>query len=67
MDSQSTQQVNAIITKLLSVKGQPPGKTVDLSQKEIYFLIKKAKSLFEKQPILLELEAPLQIVGDIHG
>lgn len=59
--------VDKIIEKLLSVKGSKPGKRVDLSEKEVYFLISQSKKIFASQPILLELDAPLKICGDIHG
>uniref|UniRef100_A0A8C6FZN0 Serine/threonine-protein phosphatase n=1 Tax=Moschus moschiferus TaxID=68415 RepID=A0A8C6FZN0_MOSMO len=42
---------------LLEVRGSKPGKNVQLQENEIRGL----------QPILLELEAPLKICGDIHG
>jgi serine/threonine-protein phosphatase PP1 catalytic subunit len=44
-----------------------PGKTVDLSQEEIKFLIDKTMVLLKDNKILLELEAPIKICGDIHG
>ena len=49
------------------MKGSTPGKRVDLTQKEILYLCYETKKIFENQPILLDLEAPLKIVGDIHG
>ena len=30
-------------------------------------LCRTARGIFLEQPVLLELEAPLKIVGDIHG
>lgn len=49
------------------MQGQSPGKRVDLTPKEILFLCNEAKRILESQPVLLDLEAPLKIVGDIHG
>jgi serine/threonine-protein phosphatase PP1 catalytic subunit len=40
---------------------------VNLSEYEIKFLCTKAREIFIAQPILLELEAPIKICGDIHG
>jgi serine/threonine-protein phosphatase PP1 catalytic subunit len=34
---------------------------------EIRGLCLKSREIFISQPILLELEAPIKIVGDIHG
>lgn len=51
----------------LSVRGNRPGKPVNLSEYEIKFLCTKAREIFIAQPILLELEAPIKICGDIHG
>ena len=40
---------------------------VDLKEAEIRELCHRARELFAEQPMLLELEAPLKVVGDIHG
>ncbi|KAL1771235.1 serine serine/threonine-protein phosphatase PP1-alpha catalytic subunit [Sigmodon hispidus] len=44
-----------------------PGKNVQLTENEIRGLCLKSRDIFLSQPILLELEAPLKICGDIHG
>ena len=49
------------------VRGSRPGKQVQLAEYEIRYLCTKAREIFINQPILLELEAPLKICGDIHG
>jgi serine/threonine-protein phosphatase PP1 catalytic subunit len=59
--------VDTIIEKLLSVKGNKPGKTVDLKDDEIKFLIEKSTAIVKDQKMLLELEAPIKVCGDIHG
>ena len=56
-----------IINNLLSVRGAKPGKEVNLQEEHIIALCRKSRDLFLSQPILLELEAPLKICGDIHG
>ncbi|KAI8046835.1 hypothetical protein M5D96_003049, partial [Drosophila gunungcola] len=56
-----------IISRLLEVRGARPGKNVQLSEGEIRGLCLKSREIFLSQPILLELEAPLKICGDIHG
>ncbi|VDN16591.1 unnamed protein product [Dibothriocephalus latus] len=44
-----------------------PGRNVQLNENEIRGLCLKSREIFLSQPILLELEAPLKICGDIHG
>ena len=59
--------VDKIIETLLSVRGNKPGKQVDLKDEEIRFLIDKSQSIIREQKKLVELEAPLHVCGDIHG
>ena len=59
--------VDSIIEKLLSVRGNKPGKQVDLKEEEIKFLIEKSNQIIKEQKMLVELEAPLHVCGDIHG
>jgi serine/threonine-protein phosphatase PP1 catalytic subunit len=59
--------VDKIIEKLLQVKGSKPGKKVNLAEAEIQGLVTAAREIFLSQPILLELEAPIKVCGDIHG
>jgi len=59
--------VDKIIERLLEVRGKRPGKHVNLTEAEIRNLCLKSREIFISQPILLELEAPIKIVGDIHG
>uniref|UniRef100_A0A673XM42 Serine/threonine-protein phosphatase n=1 Tax=Salmo trutta TaxID=8032 RepID=A0A673XM42_SALTR len=51
----------------IKVKGSRPGKNVQLTENEIRGLCLKSREIFLSQPILLELEAPLKICGDVHG
>jgi len=59
--------VDAVLEKLLAVRGERPGKQVALEDNEIRMLCIRAREVFMAQPILLELEAPIKICGDIHG
>jgi len=59
--------VNAVIDKLLEVRGARPGKHVGLTEAEIRNLCVHSREIFMSQPALLELEAPIKICGDIHG
>jgi len=51
----------------LEKRNATPGSKVDLKLPEVKFLIEKSREIFISQPVLLDLEAPLKIVGDIHG
>ena len=55
--------VDNILERLRAFQG---GK-VDLTEAEIRGLIAMAKQIFIEQPVLLEINAPIQVVGDIHG
>ncbi|XP_041784552.1 serine/threonine-protein phosphatase alpha-2 isoform isoform X1 [Anopheles merus] len=59
--------IDHLIAMLLEVRGARPGKNVQLSETDIRLLCLKSREIFLSQPILLELEAPLKICGDIHG
>lgn len=59
--------VDSLITRLLEVRGCRPGKPVQMSELEVRGLCLKSREIFLTQPVLLELEAPLKICGDIHG
>jgi serine/threonine-protein phosphatase PP1 catalytic subunit len=57
--------VDNIIDKL--VRGSKPGKPAQLAQNDIKELCYRAREIFINQPILLELEAPIKVCGDVHG
>ena len=62
-----SQDVDRLINKLLGVRDKKPGTMVSLNADEVHFLIDQCAIILASQPSLLELEAPIQIVGDIHG
>ncbi|KAK6062235.1 hypothetical protein COOONC_00099 [Cooperia oncophora] len=57
--------LNKVIGTLVQVK--PWQKGVDVSENEIRMICMLARQIFLHQPMLLELEPPLKIAGDIHG
>ncbi|OMJ86095.1 hypothetical protein SteCoe_12451 [Stentor coeruleus] len=59
--------IDAILEKLLEVKHARPGRQVNLTEQEVRSLCIKSRDIFMSQPILLELEAPLKVCGDVHG
>ena len=60
----SDNEIDAIINKLLAVKGQKPGKNVNLTENEILNICNQTREILINQPILLELEAPLKVCGN---
>ena len=59
--------LETILEKLLSVRDHKPGKQANLRQEEIEFIIEKSIQVIKQEKIFIELEAPLNICGDIHG
>nr|AAA98971.1 PP-1, PrP-1; phosphoprotein phosphatase; putative type-1 serine/threonine phosphatase; Method: conceptual translation supplied by author [Lingulodinium polyedra] len=59
--------LDRIIVQLLEVRGCRPGKLVQLTEGEICALCIRSRDIFMDQPILLELECPLKVCGDVHG
>lgn len=57
------ERVDAMIVKLLEVRGKKPGKNVNLTEDELRYLCTKTREIFISQPNLLELEAPIKICG----
>uniref|UniRef100_A0A1I7U753 Serine/threonine-protein phosphatase n=2 Tax=Caenorhabditis tropicalis TaxID=1561998 RepID=A0A1I7U753_9PELO len=57
--------IDQLISTLVSVK--PWHKTLDVTENEIRMVCVLARQIFMHQPMLLELEPPLKIGGDIHG
>ena len=56
-----------VIRRLLELKDPKRIRPMPLTEAEIRGLCLKSREIFLQQPILLELEAPLKICGDIHG
>lgn len=60
-------EVDSVIEKLLELRGCRPGKTASLQEDEIRALCINAREIFLSEPILLKIEAPCKILGDVHG
>ncbi|KAJ7648862.1 Serine/threonine protein phosphatase PP1 [Mycena rosella] len=60
--------LDSVIDRLLEVvRGNRPRTSVKLEEYEIQCLCARAREIMITQPILLELEAPIKVCGDIHG
>ena len=60
--------IDGILDKFLAARGKPPGTLVsDVTEAEIRMVCLRARELLLAQPMLLELAAPIKIVGDVHG
>ncbi|CAJ1350144.1 unnamed protein product [Effrenium voratum] len=57
------------IDMLLQLRTSKPvdGKAVPMAEDELFLLIEKVRCTFAEQPMLLELDAPMKVVGDVHG
>ncbi|XP_022665425.1 serine/threonine-protein phosphatase PP1-gamma catalytic subunit B-like isoform X2 [Varroa jacobsoni] len=62
-----TIDIDGLISKLLEVRDTMPGKGVQLEEAEVERLCHITRETFLAESILLEVEAPLQICGDVHG
>lgn len=57
-------ELDSVISRLTAEK---TGKDVKLVESEVRAICQLSREVFLQQPVLLELEAPIKIVGDIHG
>ena len=55
--------VDLIIQTLVDARQKPVGTEINLEESQIMLLIDAVTKLFMSQPILLELDAPLNICG----
>ena len=59
--------VDTAIGMLLGVRKFPPGTEVRLPEDLVIKIVRAAREVFMSQPMLLELNAPINICGDTHG
>jgi len=59
--------IDIIIEKLLFARGHKPGWQVILEEEEIKFIIEQSLPIIKREKVLVELEAPIRVCGDIHG
>ena len=64
----ATMNVDSIIERCLAAKNTRPGTNpVQLQEREAAVLVAAAEEVITRSPVVLDLPAPIQIVGDIHG
>eukprot|EP00392_Amoebophrya_sp_AT5.2_P007118 g7132.t1 len=63
----TNEDVDSCMTQLLEARDAKPGKLIQLMEGEVRKLCNATRMILLSQPGLLELEAPLNICGDIHG
>lgn len=59
--------IDSAISRLLDVRNNKSGKTFCLKNNEIIYICYKVRDVLLEQSCLLELNPPVNIVGDIHG
>ena len=59
--------LDEIEKKLLDIKSKPIGTPAGITFEEIDYLCQTVQPIYSSQPVLLELKAPLTIVGDVHA
>ncbi|KAF6771338.1 hypothetical protein AHF37_09805 [Paragonimus kellicotti] len=55
--------IDEFIKRLLDSRHARPGTLVNMKEEEIRILCHKSREIFLSQPVLLELESPVQICG----
>lgn len=58
--------VFSVIDRLMAIGRPNTGMTLTITEAEVVDLILAAKDMFMKQPVCLELKAPVYVCGDIH-
>jgi serine/threonine-protein phosphatase PP1 catalytic subunit len=56
-----------MLERLLSVRGVRPRGRIPIPESDIRSLCEVAQRVMMSQPMLLQLEAPIKVVGDVHG
>lgn len=64
---ETLESVDTALGMLLGARKYPPGTEVRVPEDLVVKIVRAAREVFMSQPMLLELEAPINICGDTHG
>lgn len=67
MEKTKSVDVDAFIATLLSARSFKYEKTVPMNEADILGVVKKARDIFIKEKITLQIKGPITICGDTHG
>lgn len=67
MEKSSGLNVQNLIERLLSAKKNKVEKEVPMTEVELSSLAKKARAIFIKEKIVVDVKGPVSVCGDIHG
>ncbi|CAD2215688.1 Serine-threonine protein phosphatase N-terminal domain/Calcineurin-like phosphoesterase, putative [Angomonas deanei] len=65
--SANTAMAEALIEKMLAVRGETARCEVAISEEEVTVILNAVREIFMSQPMLLEIRAPVRVCGDLHG
>lgn len=67
--AQGVLDVDLVLEGLMEMRSGQPLETRNarLTEEQLDLLIQEVTAIFAEQPVLLELDAPMRIAGDIHG
>ncbi|CAD2215687.1 serine/threonine-protein phosphatase PP1 [Angomonas deanei] len=65
--SANTAMVQALIEKMLVVKGKAVQRQIMIREDEIKMVLNAVREIFMSQPMLLEIRPPVRVCGDTHG
>ena len=60
-------KLDYILLRLTEARHKLPGTEIPLKEEEIKFIINKSLEIIKNEKILLDISAPINICGDIHG
>ena len=63
----NAQRAQHLLATLLAIRDEPAGVYSEITAEDMMSLSKAAAVQFLKEPALLELSAPVTVVGDLHG
>lgn len=68
LDGDNGFDLDEVLDKLIAVRGRhPSGQSVYSPQDTVLALCSRAREIFMSQDMLLDLEVPIKLCGDIHG